>query len=75
MKGEKPDLEVYAVDDSGKKDAADKAFWTRIGSAWTGKASITVKLRALPVNGRLVLLKPKPKEAQAKMDPFQGKGG
>ena len=73
MKGQKPDFEVYVVDDSAKKNETDKSFWVRVGSAWTGKNSISIKLNALPVNGRLVLLPPKPREAKVeKMQIFAG---
>jgi hypothetical protein len=59
MKG-KIDFECFAVEDAKKEGG--KARWTRIGVAFVNKDSITVRLNALPINGEVVLLKPKPKE-------------
>lgn len=64
------DFEAFAVED-GRKEG-DKARWTRIGAAFCNKDSISIALNALPVNGRIVLLRPRPKEAvkPAKINPF-----
>lgn len=49
----KPTHAVYVVQGEG-----DKAFWTRIGSAWPfkdGKPGFNIQLVAAPLDGRLVL--------------------
>lgn len=51
---------VYVVEGEG-----DKAFWTKIGAAWShqdGKG-FNIQLSCLPLNGRLVLRDPKVAEA------------
>ena len=60
MTGNRPAFKVFAVED--KKDDADdaKPWWTQIGSAWTfktkdGRDGISIQLRALPINDRIVL--------------------
>jgi len=52
----RPSLAVYVVEGEG-----DKAFWTRIGGAWTHDdgEGFNITLSALPLNGRLVVRKPK----------------
>ena len=62
MKG-KIDFEAFAVEEAKKE--GDKNRWTRIGVAFVNKESISVRLSALPINGEIVLLKPKPKEEKA----------
>jgi len=53
----KPDYRVFTVRDT--KDGG--GFWTAVGSAWNSKdgEGLQIKLDALPVNGELVLRKPK----------------
>ncbi len=55
-KTSKPDYAVYVVEGEG-----DKAYWTKIGSAWSHKDGdgMNVTLIALPLNGRLTIRKPK----------------
>jgi len=55
---QKPSLIAYAVSGDG-----DKAFWTRIGTAWPHKSGegFSIELTAVPVNGRIVLMPPKAK--------------
>jgi hypothetical protein len=55
-KTSKPDYGVYVVEGEG-----DKAFWTKIGSAWSHRdgEGMNIILTALPVNGRLTVIKPK----------------
>lgn len=50
---------VYVIEGEG-----DKAFWSRIGSAWPHEDhdGFNIVLNALPLNGRLVVRKPKPAE-------------
>lgn len=52
----KPELVAYTVTGEG-----EKAYWTRIGSAWAHKEGegFSLELAALPVNGRIVLMPPK----------------
>jgi hypothetical protein len=53
----KPAFIAYTVTGEGKQ-----AFWTRIGSAWAHnhREGFNIELHALPVNGRIVLMPPKP---------------
>ena len=50
----KPDYRVYTVED---REDADDAFWTQIGAAFAhaDKKGMNIMLRALPLDGRLVL--------------------
>lgn len=52
-----PDYIAYAVDET--KD--DKGFWHKIGAAWkhSDGEGIDLRLVATPVDGRVVLRKPK----------------
>jgi hypothetical protein len=54
----KPTLYAYTVKDLGNQQ---KPIWTRIGAAWVhGNGNgLTVELRALPLDGRIVLMEPK----------------
>jgi hypothetical protein len=65
-----PNFAAYVVEEREGKDP----FWTRIGSAWAHKDGdgYNITLSALPINGRLVLRKPKleeDKEPEAKPQP------
>ena len=53
---QKPSLYAYSVTGEG-----EKAFWTRIGTAWPHKSGegFSIDLTAYPVNGRIVLMPPK----------------
>ena len=56
----KPSHKVFVVEDRDESDNAsdeDKAWWTRVGSAWPhgDGRGLNVVLSALPVGGRLVL--------------------
>jgi len=58
MKGKRPDYRVSTVinDTEGGKDR-----WTNVGVAFKNESdTITVLVDALPVNGKLILHKPKP---------------
>lgn len=52
----KPDYGVYVTEGEG-----DKAFWTKVGAAWSHKDGdgFTITLTALPLNGRLSVRKPR----------------
>lgn len=56
----RPDFDVFVVD--GDDEGKAKGFWTKVGGAWTHEDGdgLAIVLAALPVNGRLVLRKPKP---------------
>ncbi len=56
----KPAFAAYCVTGEG-----DNAFWTRIGAAWhhSNGDGLNIELQALPTNGRIVLLPPKPEPA------------
>ncbi|MCQ0990539.1 hypothetical protein [Jiella marina] len=53
-----PSHSVYVVEGEG-----DRAFWTKIGSAWRhdDDDGFNLKLTALPIDGRLVIRKAKAK--------------
>ncbi len=58
-KGRKPDLIAYTVRGEG-----EKAFWNRIGAAWTNKdGGHTIQLDSLPIDGRIVCRPPKEEAA------------
>jgi len=63
MKGRKPDFIVSSVVDVGD----DKSRWREIGVAfWNEKhESMSVLLDAVPLSGKLVLMPPKPRSAEA----------
>lgn len=64
-----PKYYAYAVNDRGKDK---KSIWTRIGAAWDNSKGdgLNITLEALPVDGKIVLKLPKPKDAGA--DTFEG---
>jgi hypothetical protein len=62
MKGQAPDWRVSTVvhdPDTGK----DR--WTNIGVAFEGNDTITVLVDAMPVNGKLILQRPRKKDEAA----------
>jgi len=50
---------MHAVKDRGE---GKKGIWTRIGAAWPTKdgKGLSIQLDALPLDGRLILIEPKP---------------
>ena len=58
VNGNKPTLIAYSVKDARGEEA--KAIWTRIGAAWAHESGpgYSIRLDALPVDGRLVLVAP-----------------
>jgi hypothetical protein len=57
-KNRSPSLIAYQVRDG--KD--DQSYWERVGVAWSNRdGGFTVQLHAIPLDGRIVLTKPKPK--------------
>lgn len=54
---------VYTVEGNG-----DGAFWHRVGSAFQheDKEGFNIVLHAFPVNGKLVIRKPKPQTQEAR---------
>jgi hypothetical protein len=58
MKGDKPALIAYAVKDPAGEER--KAIWTRIGAAWAHEngRGYSIRLDALPLDGRIVLAEP-----------------
>jgi hypothetical protein len=69
MKGNKPTLIAYAVKDP--LGAEQKAIWTRIGAAWPHEKGpgYSIRLDALPVDGRILLVEPVPSEVTASNEP------
>lgn len=59
-KSKAPALIAYSVDEVNQ----DERYWTRIGAAWPhGKGKgFTIQLNAVPLDGKVVLMEPKPKE-------------
>lgn len=63
-----PHYDVFVTEKSENTDPGvdePKAFWTKIGAAWKhgdGKG-INIVLKALPLDGNLILREYKPKEA------------
>jgi hypothetical protein len=59
MKGQMPDWRVATVvnDPESGKDR-----WTNVGVAFEGNETITVLVDAMPVNGKLILQRPRKKE-------------
>jgi hypothetical protein len=56
VKNRSPSLIAYQVRDG--KDG--KNFWERVGVAWSNRdGGFTVQLHAIPLDGRIVLTKPK----------------
>jgi len=55
----RPTHGVFIVEGEGKK-----AFWTKVGAAWANKdgEGFTINLTCLPLNGRLVVRKPRDDE-------------
>ena len=56
-----PDYIAYVVT---KREGQDKSFWTDIGAAWDNKdgEGLNIKLSALPIDGEIVLRRPKADE-------------
>jgi len=56
VKNRSPSLIAYQV-----REGKDKqSFWERIGAAWSNKdGGFTIQLHAFPIDGRIVLTKPK----------------
>lgn len=58
----RPSHAVYVVEGEG-----ENAFWTKIGAAWMHEdgEGYNIQLTAIPLNGRLVVRKPKPQGTEA----------
>ena len=57
VRDRRPSLIAYTVRD-GKGD--QNSFWDRVGVAWQNRdGGYTVQLHAIPLDGRIVLTKPK----------------
>ena len=62
MKGRMPDWRVSTV---VKDPESEKDRWTNVGVGFNNNETITVLMDAIPVNGKLILAKPKkPDEAK-----------
>ena len=61
QKDTRPSHAVYTVEGQGKT-----SYWTKIGAAWAHESGegFNIQLTALPLDGRLVVRKPKPKADQ-----------
>lgn len=70
MKGQMPDFIAKTVREIGEGEKK-KNCWSDVGVAFLGKETITVYMDTVPLNGKIVLVKPLPKEEeQKKMNPF-----
>ena len=60
----KPTLIAYTVKPPRRRD--QKPIWTRIGAAWPHSEGegLSIELEALPLDGRVVLIPPKPDEVE-----------
>ncbi len=57
-------LEVYTVIEA--RNEGDRNYWHRIGSAWKNRdGSLTIKLNSLPLNGELVVKKPRERDGSS----------
>jgi hypothetical protein len=55
-KNRRPSLVAYQV----REGKDDQSYWDRIGVAWSNRdGGFTVQLHAIPLDGRIVLTKPK----------------
>ncbi len=63
----KPTFLAYAVKDRGRNQ---RAIWTRIGAAWPHRegTGLSIELEALPIDGRIVLMEPKPDDEMSNGD-------
>jgi hypothetical protein len=61
----KPDFIAYTVI---KKEGSKKSYWHRIGAAWKTKdgTGFNLHLDSLPLDGDVVLMQPKPDQADEK---------
>jgi hypothetical protein len=74
---------VYTIVESRSDQPDAKGFWVRIGSAFMNRdGSINVLLDAFPVNGRLHIRDPAPKDEQGhgqrepqRAAPYDSRGG
>ncbi len=57
----KPNFNAYAIKDAGR---GKKSFWTKIGGAVPHEKGqgLTIQLDALPIDGRIILMPPKPED-------------
>ena len=60
----KPAFIAYQVEDSDQSEDRSKGHWTDVGAAWPHKdgKGYSINLRALPVDGRIVLREPVERE-------------
>ena len=65
-KSVKPTHTAYTTRSIGEGDGA-KSIWTKLGSVWEHEdgEGFTIRLDALPVNGEIVVRKPKAKDEEA----------
>ncbi len=61
MKGQRPDFIAYMTVETGR----DKTHWKEVGVAFWNRnqESMTVRLNALPLSGKVILMPPKPRES------------
>ena len=69
QKSQKP-YAVYVVEGEG-----DKAYWTKIGAAWAHEDGngFNITLNAMPLDGRLVVRKPKAQDGDKPQDGEAGR--
>lgn len=59
MSNKKPDFYVYISEEGND----NKTHYSRVGAAWKNSKGIGIKLKALPLDGNLVLFPPKEQQA------------
>jgi hypothetical protein len=57
--------QLWMVEDGNGADGESRSFWTKVGAAFENRdGSWSLELNAIPVNGRLQMRDPKPREEQ-----------
>lgn len=58
-------MHLWMVEDVAQRDGANKSYWTKVGVAFENRdGSYSLQLSALPVNGRLQMRAPAPKDKE-----------
>ena len=54
--GQRPDYEVFTSRGGQDQQGSEKNFYTKLGAGWkVAKGGISIRLDALPVDGKVVL--------------------
>lgn len=71
MNNNQPTFSVYQVTD---RNDGEKSIWNKIGAAWPHKSGegFNIQLSCYPIDGKITLLKNKPREESAQQNPGTG---